>query len=223
MKNYDLIFLRHGKLDLPYKNHGEMPLDIICKLASETLNPAVDKTYTENLISKLFTEGLFDNIEVIYSSPSSRCQSTANLLKKYIEKSGGRNNINVVTIEEANEVSFDLKKIYSSKNIADFDISKINNEVFSAMINGENCEPMNDIQNRVKNIFLNILSNKNKKLVITHDFFMRVIELYIKNQGKPINIIYDDLLNTTHNGYLCGFATDFNLADISYIRNPDKL
>lgn len=217
MKNFDLIFLRHGKLDLPYKDHGEMPFDVISDLATGILNPPVDKIYTEKLIEQVCSKTLFNKVRVICSSPSNRCQSTSSLVKNYLENVRDEK-IDINIIKNAREVEFDLRAIINKSCGKNFDISNINDSVFSAMINGRGCEHINDIQKRVSKLFSTLLADERKKIIITHDFFMRVIELYIKRSGNLLNITYDDLINTTRNGYLCGFATDFSMNDIFYLR-----
>ncbi len=43
---------------------------------------------------------------------------------------------------------------------------------------------------------------------ITHDFFMRVLELYIRRSGTLGKVHSEDLQNTQRNLYLQGFATE---------------
>jgi hypothetical protein len=84
------------------------------------------------------------------------------------------------------------------------------------MISGKNCELVSESYKRVGSFFTMLTDIKNrteKSLSITHDFFMRVIEIYIKNRGQPNpSITYGNLKNTKRNLYLHGFATDFSLS-----------
>lgn len=218
MKNLDLIFLRHGKLDLPYKSHGEMPLSVISDLGTGKLNPPVDEIYTQKLIDNLFSQHSFGEFANIFPSPFNRCQRTAALVKEYLEKKQA-DKIKIETMAEAREVEFDLEKIIERNGGSDFDIAKINNSVFSAMISGQDCESMSDICNRVEKIFAMLSADKMRKMIISHDFLMRVIELFIRRKGNLQEITYADLLDTTRNNYFCGFATDYGMTDILYLKS----
>lgn len=212
--NYSIYFIRHGKLLLPYKDHSQMPYGVIANLASEKLNPSIDNVFTKKLVKKNSTVLPFNKIKKIYTSPSKRCQETAKLISCFININLQKN-ISIKVIPTLKEIRFNLRKIYALPDKSHFDIEIINNNVFRSMLSGKNCENFSLSYNRVKTIFKMLMKNNNNKisLIVTHDFFMRVIELYIKNQGKNnISITFDDLKNTKRNSYLSGFATNSQLS-----------
>jgi len=211
-QNHSIFFVRHGKLALKYKNHNEMPFDVMADLASGKLNPPIDEAITGRLIMELSKCVALKDLNMIYTSPSKRCQSTASLICRFIHQKF-RKKIKIQITPELSEVDFDLRKIYFKKERNNLDIEKINDRVFTAMTRGDGAEPVSYSYKRIKNFFTMMYDqNKNIKgssLVITHDFLMRVIEVYIKNRGKTDLILNcEDLKNTKRNLYLDGFSTD---------------
>jgi len=218
LENKSLFVSRHGKLLLPYKDHSEMPFGIIADLASEKLNPPIDKAYCFELINSISGKIPLDGIDEIRFSPSRRCRETAISFSEFI-----RNNyskiIPVIVMPKLKEIRFDLRKIHPLSEDGGFDIEDINNKVFQAMANGKDCEHVFDTYERVETTLRDLrLKNGHKKyLLITHDFFMRVMEIYLKNKGLGnAAITYDTLKDTRRNGYLDGFATDGSFSNLEF-------
>lgn len=206
-----LFFVRHGKLLLPYKSHDEMPFKVLVDLALEKLNPPIDRDFTLPLIKDVLEIIPFRILGRIYTSPSRRCQKTAKLISSFISQTF-RKKPEVSILKGIQEIEFDLEKIYHPPNHKKFNIEAINNSVFAAMIDNKHCESVHDAYNRIEKVFKILKKNKKEKvLLVTHDFIMRVIEIYIKNQGKDNpSIAFEDLKNTKRNLYLRGFATDYS-------------
>jgi len=215
IRNCSLFFIRHGKLNLPYKNHNEMPFEILVDLASGKLNPPIDINFNNCLINEMSLIIPFRKIKNIYLSPSERCETTASLIANFTYRHFRKRPRFIVT-PELKEIEFDLRKIYSPSRRKHFKIETVNDKVFAAMAAGIHCEHALDTYNRVKRIFqrLNKKQEAAESLLITHDFLMRVIEIYIKNHGAANPLItYKDLKNTKRNQYLHGFATDYLLSN----------
>lgn len=211
-----LFFIRHGKLDLPYKSHDEIPFDILADLGLEKLNPSLDEKFNIKLIDELMDIIPLNKISKIYTSPSKRCLGGARLFVKFIKKKFGVDNTPVVINNDLREVYFDLRLINKQQNLTkkltDVSIEKINQAVLRAMVTGEGSESAEKAYKRISHFArLFKLDNDNKDiyLIITHDFLMRVIEVYIKNK-KPMSrkINYANLKNTKRNLYFKGFATN---------------
>ncbi|PIV52035.1 hypothetical protein COZ73_00920 [Candidatus Falkowbacteria bacterium CG_4_8_14_3_um_filter_36_11] len=218
-KDYSLFFIRHGKLLLPYKSHNKMPFQILADLAIEKLNPPIDKIYTIKLIKKISKIIPFDKLDIIYTSSSKRCLETSKLIKQFIHQKL-KKEIDIKIIYELKEIYFNLDKIYpKNKN---FNPKYLNNNVLKAMakIDDKTCEPVNTVSyNRINKIFKKILKIRNKKILfVTHDFIMRVIEIYIKNKGGKRIITYKGLKKTDRNKYLCGFMTDGKLSKFAKLK-----
>lgn len=215
MSEKTIYFIRHGKLNLPYKDHSEMPIDVLADLASQKLNPPIDTEHTGPAIQELSQQIPFEKINVIYASPSSRCQSTAKIIAEQLTQQP-----HVVSLENLQEVHFDLVKLLEEAGITkdNFELSLLNELVLKGIINSPNCEPIQSCQQRINTFFQQILSSEHEHILcVAHDFVMRVIELYIKNQGATSEYTEEAILNTHHNGYLKGFVTNDKLEKISYI------
>lgn len=211
--NKKIYFIRHGKLLLPYKNHSDMPMHVLASLASKKIGPSIDSLFLKKNINKLSRLIPLNGLDIIYVSPSRRCKETAKFIKDYIERKNNKK-VSVITFLEVKEVKFDLYKIY--KNKKEFNFKNLNDDVFRAMITGINSEPVKIVQARINKFMHKIKKNKNKKiLVISHDFVMRIIEIYIKNNGQKKDIAYADLKNTQKNDYLNGFSVDRNFRKIT--------
>ncbi len=212
MKN--IFFIRHGKLDLPYKDHSQMPSSLLNDLGKKTLDPNLDFDY----ISKDLSEDLskiipLEKIGKIYVSPFRRCRETGRFIAEFIQKNYDQK-IEIEVREDLREVYFELENILANKKSAD--ISGLNNAVLEAIYYGKNAESLDKICERLNNFF-DILSNLEvNTLVISHDFLMRFIELILLNKGKiqTSDILLAGLLNTKRNVYLRGFFTDNNFLDI---------
>ena len=207
-QDYSLFFIRHGKLLLPYKDHSEIPIEVLADLATLRLNPPIAKEFTKEQILQLAENIPLQDVRKIYASPSKRCQDTADLIGKYIVENHGRR-VEIVTSSELREVYFELTKIYPLRGKRDFSIDSINDAVLQAMVNSnENCESIHSAYKRIDDFFSSVIP-KESSLFVTHDFLMRVIEIYIKHGRTPRHIItYNELKNTQRNTYLHGFATN---------------
>ena len=197
-----IIFLRHSKLVLPYLDHSEMPFDMLSKLGTGELNPPIDIPYTEERLRALATRIDDADIQHVFASPFTRCQKTAEFISAKNE-----------VLRSLQEVEFDLQKMdvdgTLQKDFGDRGISVVNTAVFTGMIEGT-CETIDSVYARVRETF-NALPQDGTVLCITHDFLMRIIEIFIKRSGRayePISL--QELESTQRNGYLCGFATDRN-------------
>jgi hypothetical protein len=71
----NLVFIRHGKVDLPYPSHNEMPISVLNSLATKRLDPLSDEKFFNEHID--YFESLINefNFSSIYRSPSNRCAS----------------------------------------------------------------------------------------------------------------------------------------------------
>ena len=69
----NLIFIRHGKLDLPYASHDVMPIAVLNDLATKKLDPASDNdffkaniAYFESLIKKFNITTVLPRAQMIF-------------------------------------------------------------------------------------------------------------------------------------------------------------
>lgn len=212
VKNKEVYFIRHGKLLLNYKNHADMPMHILADLASKKIDPPIDSLFLKKNINKLSKIIPFGKLDVIYASPSKRCRESAEFISDYINKKDNKK-IPIITSLELKEVKFDLHKIYKGKNKVVF--KNLNDDVFKAMVTGVGSESAKTAQMRINKFMNKIKKNKSKRiLVISHDFVMRVIEIYAKNNGAKGGISLVNLKDTQRNDYLNGFGINVNFKKV---------
>lgn len=207
-----IYFIRHGKHLLPYRSHDEMPFNVLADLASGKLNPRVDVGITARLIANLANKIPLQRVDVVFCSPSKRCYETALLIADYCARVFQKK-VQVSILAPLHEINFDLKRICTMTNFEHYDLGAINDSVFQAMASGKYCEHVSYAYKRISLIF-DMLSQMPDAapLFVTHDFFMRVIELFIRNHGKSKDIACIDLKNTKRNTYASGFLTNSDLS-----------
>ncbi len=207
----NLFFLRHGKLLLPYKDHGEMPFRVLAELGTGEKNPPLDELFAQERIAKLRDQMPLSSVTKIFASPWQRCQHAAHLLAEEIRRLGG--SVEIETEPLVEEVDFDLIAMnadgHVEKGLHEKGIGPVNTAVFEAMVSGVNGEPVEITYERIRTFFTEKAPESEHAIVITHDFIMRVIEMYIRRRGiaySPISV--SDLEQTQRNLYLSGFATN---------------
>lgn len=214
MEKSCLFFIRHGKLSSPYDDHAKMPFRVLADLASTKLNPSIDSNYIKKSIKNIEINIPLDKIEVIYASPSKRCQETAKLIKNCIAKNN--KNIPIIASLELKEVEFNLNKIYKDKK--EFRFNNLNKKVLESMATGTGTESLEKMQKRINKFIDKTKNDNNKALAITHDFIMRVIEVCAtRTPDKKRPVTLADLKKTQRNNYLNGFSVDKNFRKIKSI------
>ena len=216
MDSYNKIFfVRHGKLSLPYKDHSVIPFDTLASLGRNDLNPPIDNTATEAYAKKFIMLTGERTYSKIFCSPSKRCQETAQIILNLLSTEG-ENKVPVETISKLEEVFFDLTELAKIFGYSDAEgIQGVNSLVFEGMISGKHCEFFQDAYERVRDFFEMIKQEKTtgNYIVVTHDFIMRVIEIFIRSEGSalPPVVSMDTFQKTNRNGYVSGFSIDKDL------------
>ena len=198
----NLIFIRHGKVDLPYKNHEEMPFFILNELATQKLDPLSDREF---FVGKLeYFRNLFDKFKftAIFRSPSKRCASLEEYLKSSLAIS-----IPAQVLTELNEIYFDLEILFSNKKV---DLEEINHTLFEALFKEKNgVESFSAVLKRIEKL-LEAIPKSGNFLIFTHGFLMRVIEAYFKNGANNSTSFVDCFKTTSRFDYFEGFLVNEN-------------
>ena len=143
-------------------------------------------------------------MQKIYHSPSPRATETAHLVQQYVKERTGKT-IGTQPLPDLKEVSFDLHKIMPQVP-EKIDIMDLNRRVLRAMATDKADESLAGIQKRVHRV-LEMIKNQfaadRPALFISHDFFMRFLEVALTSC---------ELDDTRRNTYLRGFATDSHLS-----------
>jgi hypothetical protein len=213
--NIKYIFLRHGKLDLPYKDHSEMPLSVLIQIANGKISPSIDVNFLNEKLLKL--EPFFRNIDRIVVSSLKRGIETGDIIKKFIEKKTNKK-IDFHIEDNFKEVSFDVEKIISGLDYAP-NLSQLNSLVFQAICSlREGSENSNAVFSRVTDMIKKYNTDSRIILVITHSFLLETLEMYINNRSiENFKGSYEELLKSPKINYLSGFTTDKYLNIIDFI------
>jgi len=214
-KKIKYIFIRHGKLDLPYKNHSEIPLSVLTEIASRRMNPSIDTEFLNEKLPKL--KLVLKNIDKIVVSSQKRCVETGHIINKFIEQKT-KNRIDFFVEDELKEVSFDIKKIINDLDYTP-NLQQLNHLVFEAICGlRKGAETSESVFNRVKKVLKRHNTNDKVILIITHSFLLETLEMYINNRNvKNFSGSYEELLKSLKINYLSGFTTDDKLNIINFI------
>ncbi len=210
------IFIRHGKLDLPYKNHSEMPISVLTEIASGKINPSIDFDFINERLLKL--EPYLRNIDKIVVSSSQRCVETGKTINEFL-KQKAKNKINFFIESDITEVSFDVGKIISDLDYTP-NLKQLNILVFEAISGiNEGAETSQSVFNRVKKVLKKYQADDQVILIVTHSFLLETLEMYINNKHvENFNGSFKELLKSSKVGYLNGFTTDADLNIIDLIK-----
>lgn len=176
-----LVFLRHGKLELPYESHNDMPFDVLRALGNQTMDPPSDIKYLESrkdYLQKLLHKFKFSKI---FRSPSLRCST----LEGYIRSIASDQLPPTEEINELREILFDLNLLFPSQNASVEEIGpKLITEI---LVGGPGAESVETVLRRL-NDTIERMPQSGDILILTHGFFMRLISSIngnMGNQNKP--------------------------------------
>ncbi|HBZ36386.1 MAG TPA: hypothetical protein DEO26_01505 [Candidatus Veblenbacteria bacterium] len=156
----------------------------------------------------------FSQVKTIYynnsGKSSTRSLESAKCIIDNLEKRFGKS-IRLLGMPEIGEVFFDVSGLISQEEFNQHGMALIRTALYRASISGGVAEPMVQIAERIK-IIHKIIEERSKKnesvLFVTHDFFMRFIEVYITREQRLDNVTVEDIEHTSLNSYFCGFRTD---------------
>lgn len=211
-----IYFIRHSKLNLPYKDHIEMPYEILDDLATSRLDPSISKNS-----KKLFLEAKeslpLKDMDVIYFNNSNfqseRSRESAFLIGKVLKEKYNKE-VPILGNPNLKEIDFSLKNILPKEKFLKQGMSAIRTALYNAIINQGSVEQMGHIYKRAENIFKSLKKHQEKDqtvLLVSHDFYMRAVEVYLQKSKDSRKVAVDDLEKTTLNTYFKGFGTSYDL------------
>lgn len=200
------IFIRHGKLDLPYSSHADMPFSVLCELATGKLNPPADIAFLRRYIEEMNVSLPLLDVTGIFCGMSERTRTTAHFLADHVKHIVGRT-ITVIPTSNANEIVFDIQHLTPSGKEAP--LSVINKIVSRSPFRHhcDRCETGDDILKRVERLFDEIDARglNGTILVVTNGFFLQHIEAYVRTCG---NTTEDAVMRCADKPYLHGLLID---------------
>ncbi len=213
------FFIRHGQLVSPYLNHLKMDYDTLADLSTSRLNPSINSN-ARALFSQQ-TSGIdFSQVKVIYYNDSGfqsvRSRESAELIQEVLQQKY-RHKISLVGLRELREVQFDVRKLISKDEFKKAGMPAIRTALYAEQINGnKNTESINEMTKRIERIRRVISKHADGDILfITHDFFMRVLEVFINRVEQLAGVTVADLERTELNYYFGGFRTDRKMRQFS--------
>ncbi len=178
-----IYFIRHGILEGKYQNYSKLNSQEFKSLLLKEIEPNIDEKETEKVLHQL---SFIRKCRKIFCSTQKRSIQTAQIISKLC------NNIQFTQIDLMNEVEFDESIL--SQEEAEKGLDFIRMIILSRWFEGKNKETFQDSIERF-NKFLKIAKETKEEeiVVVTHGWFMRIIQLSAK--GKELNkISFEELL-----------------------------
>ncbi|PIY97039.1 MAG: hypothetical protein COY66_01740 [Candidatus Kerfeldbacteria bacterium CG_4_10_14_0_8_um_filter_42_10] len=212
MKNkIKIYFIRHSKLDLPYENHLQMPYGILNDLATGQLDPSIVQN-SNKLFLKAAAGLPLKNIDVIYFNNSNfqskRSRDSAFLIGKVLKEKYNRK-VPIFGNPYLKEIDFCLKDILSKEKFLKEKMPAVRTALYNALINKGPVEQIDHVFKRIEAVLKSLKKHQDKNqtvMLVSHDFYMRAVEVFFRKSKNFRNITVDDLEKTTLNTYFKGFS-----------------
>lgn len=188
-----------------------MPYEVLADLASGKLDPGIAHESMDLFFDAAGSALPLDSIRVIYYNNSGkqslRSKESAELIQEIIKEKHGCY-IPLIGNPDMKEVDFDLSKILPKEEFEKRGMPAIRTALYKAEIEGVVVESIAHMYGRIERIFALCKSHEQKRervLIVSHDFFMRVIEVYLTVTKRPEEVALEHLEATTLNTYFKGF------------------
>ncbi len=206
------FFIRHGQLVEPYLNHLAMDYSTLSDLATSALDPSINKNALD-LFNKQTSGVDFSAVSQIYYNNSGfqsrRSLESAQIISKvFLHRY--KKELVPVGLPELREVRFDVRQLVNEDDFKANGMPAIRTALYNSFVSGGSAESIVELDKRIsviKDIIINHVNKKESALFVTHDFFMRVLEIYIKHPRRLRGVTVDDFEKTSLNSYFSGFFT----------------
>src|SRR3989344_2515195 len=203
-----VYFIRHGQLIRPYNDHFTMTREILADLALSKLDPTIRDDSETTFRTQ--TRGLdFSKIKYIYYNNSGfqsrRSLNSAKLIQSVLKKRY-RLTVPIMGLPELKEIKFFVKKLVSSAVLKTKGMPILRTELFRSIRSGghaaENKSSINIRTKKVLSIIAKHQEAGDSVLFVTHDFFMRFLQIALERKATT-----EKNLQATHlNEYFGGFT-----------------
>jgi len=214
--NIKIYFIRHSKLDLPYEDHSGMPYEVLDDLATGRLDPSIAKN-SKKLFLEVAERLPIKDMDVIYFNNSNfqseRSKESAFLIGKILKEKYNKK-VPVLGNPNLKEIDFSLKDILPKEKFLKLGMPAVRTALYNAIINQGPVEQIDHIYQRTESIFKSLKKHQNKNqtvMLVSHDFYMRAVEVYLQKSKDYREVTVGDLKKTTLNTYFKGFATSYDL------------
>ncbi|TRZ52266.1 hypothetical protein D4S03_03725 [bacterium] len=206
-------FIRHGQLVRPYDDHMTMDYETLADLSTSALDPGI----RENALPlfKKQTTGLdFSSVSRIYynnsGNQSRRSLESANVIAQNLNDDFGKALI-PEGLPDLHEIRFDVRKLLAKGDFEKDRMPAIRTALYKSIVGNGTSESAAELKKRIESIYQVVQNHKQHSetvLFVTHDFFMRTLEVFIKKADRIDDLTVPDLEQTFLNYYFGGFSTD---------------
>lgn len=212
-----IYFLRHSKLALSYKDHEAMPFKVLDDLSTSRLEPGIDEVTTKKLLIDLDNKNDLSQVRDIYYNSSDfqskRSSATAKAVHDFIKD---KYNIEceLVKLPELHEINFSLHDLVTEEEFESQGLPLLRDRLYEAILADKLSENASEIYERIRVIFNKVKKvGEHDSILITHNFFMRILEAYLTKTKDDKELLLNDILQTGINGYLRGFYVNEDLGN----------
>ncbi len=210
------FFIRHGQLVAPYLNHLTMDYRTLTDLSLGSLDPSINHNASELFVRQTANVDLAQVHTVYYNSSgisSARSLESARCIVDSLKQRYGEA-VQLYGLPDIREVRFDVSGLVSEPEFNKHGMAAIRSALYRAVIHGGAAEPLAEVAGRIR-ILQGVVEEHARKgesvLFVTHDFFMRFLEVYITRRERLDGVSVEDLERTGLNYYFAGFTGDSSL------------
>lgn len=195
------IFVRHADLKYPYNSYDRLSLKQLDLLATEKIQPRINRRLAKAKIKKHIADGFMavDEVNAIYYSSTPRARETAALLAEAL------NVAETKELEYLHEIAFSPTKLVTAADFKRNGMDSVRAALYKAVAQGKADEAPKTILERIREVEHLLSRNKNRTIVIvTHGFFMRLLQIAFLQNKLTFNV--SDQQQAVNYGYLQGFT-----------------
>lgn len=194
------VFLRHGKLELPYESHDDMPFNTLRALGDQTMDPPSDIGFLESQTNRLETLLHEFQFSAVFMSPSLRCST----LEQYLHSVAPEIPV-AEKLDGLREIWFDLNRLFPSRDASVKDIAP---KIITGLLTGDpGVEFVENVSHRLKDV-INHAPSSGDVLILTHGFLMRFIISIEGYSDRPKELTQAGWEAIPKFGYLEGFCVE---------------
>lgn len=197
----NVIFIRHADLKYPYNNYDKLSLSNLDFLATEKIQPHINRRLAKSKIKKHLADGFLtkDGVDAIYFSSALRAKETAALLADALNVKETKE------LKYLKEIAFSPKELVSNTEFKRKGMDAIRKAVYKAVEQGTADETTSAMVARIQRIQRLITNNSGRTIVIvTHGFFMRLLQIALLRNQLTFSV--SDQKRAVNYDYLQGFA-----------------
>lgn len=193
----EVIFIRHGLLEEPYRDYSKLSLEQLTALGKQEVDPHIAPIVE-------YKGPSLENVECVYIAESTRCKETADAVMKDIPL------VEVHADKLFNEVPFDLSKLVTQQEFDEHKMAIVRQRIFDSIIHGkEGVESLESIYQRTIAIE-QLLAGVSCEhiLCVTHGFLMRFLDMHFRLKRDLHTFTVEEIISQPNYPNARGFVVE---------------